>query len=491
MNIVINPSGTEGFSFKGLHDYCAHDKAGTTSERVEWVSSHNIAASPKNGYKMMIATAQAQNQLKREAGVNAGRNTKNGPVMHIVMCYDKDEPKDQATREKAAVELLSRLGRDPKKRGGKGATVRQFADEHQAIFYAHTDTKNDHVHIMLNTVHPKHGRRLPTSNDQIKASRWALEFSKKYGTDKKTPAREENMLARDRGEYVKAKNRKSRKTYEEEKALKEASNDNKRIKKHLEQQKQKAADLYAKGRLLKDRQAARLADIEERLEDKKAKAAEDMKAKINKSKADIREQFRPLERELKTRQDSELKTFNALEASFFGRTKNALNNLKSAFQDGEKNIIARSFRILSNSGERKQYFDRAQARELNALEKQKAEKISLAIKAAKADKSDADRKATALFVEESKTASLVNAAENEDLKTEWKAYSAEQKKELAAFEALEKKRPPMRGDFGQAKTPTDYYAKLDERLKLSDEFNKGIEGPAKEQDNERDEGQER
>lgn len=491
MNIVINPSGTAGFSFKGLHAYCAHDKDGPTSERVTWISTHNLAASPRHAYKVMVATAQAQNELKRNAGVRVGRPTEKGEVMHIIMAYDKDEPKDQATREAAARELLGCLGRDPKSRGGKGASVRQFADEHQAVFYAHEDTENDHVHIMLNTVHPGHGRRLPTSNDQLKASRWALGFSKKHGTAHKTPAREENMAARDRGEYVKAERRKSRNVFEEEQGLRSASNDNDRVKAFLANQKRKDAALYARGRTLADKQQARSQAIETRFEERKMQADEVMKREINRSKSAIREAFRPQFRDLQSRQNAERKTFEALEKSFFGRTKNALKAVRSAFDKQDQSLLSRSFRVLSSAGERRAFFDRGQLRERTALEKSQSEQIDDAVRKAEQFKAESYKDARSRFASECEQAQSLSDGENQDYRAAWRARRSEREADIQDFKTIERAKPAMGGDFTRAKLSDDYFRDLERRAGLSDGFDRAGQTPAQEQDNERDDGQDR
>ena len=70
MIVVINPSGSAGQSFKGLHAYCAHDQdRANTSERVDWIETRNVAANdPAQAWKIMAATARAQNDIKRAAG---------------------------------------------------------------------------------------------------------------------------------------------------------------------------------------------------------------------------------------------------------------------------------------------------------------------------------------------------------------------------------------------------------------------------------------
>lgn len=487
MNVIINPSGQAGFSFKGLHNYCAHDKVGSTTERVEWVSTLNLAASPRHAYKSMINTAESKNQLKRAAGVSAGRPSENGDVLHIVMCFDIDEPWDQETGQAAAKELLSRLGGTRAKSSG----VRQFADEHQAVMYAHTDTNNRHVHLMVNRVHPQHGRSLPDSNDQLKASRWALSFSKKHGTAHKTPAREENMAARDRGEYVKAKRRKSRKAYEEEKTLKTISNDNGRVQAFKDNQKRKDAALYAQGRILAARQQKRSDDLEQRLEEWIAEANETRKAHINKARAQIREEFRPKERALKAQHAADKKTFDALERSFFGRTKNAVKTVRDAIDKYDKGLISRSFRVLSNAGERKAYFERGQKRERDAFERQRTAKLLAEKHAATAKWKKLYSSARAKFFAELNKAREATKHENAELKAAWKARNDERREEFKAFPAANQISQKAKADFSYEAITDEYRQKLSQAPEVGSEFDKASQTPTIEQDNSKDDGWER
>lgn len=168
VTVVVNPSGSAGHSFKGLHTYCAHDQGSQTStDRVEWTATRNLGTDdPAHAWKIMAATAKAQNELKRAAGVRAGRPAKDGAVMHVVISFDREEPCDRDTMVAAADELLGFMGVDPSKMRGKSKPKRrQYADEHQVVMYAHSDTDNPHVHLMINTVHPEHGVKLPSNNN--------------------------------------------------------------------------------------------------------------------------------------------------------------------------------------------------------------------------------------------------------------------------------------------------------------------------------------
>ena len=312
MIVVINPSSGSGHSFKGLHAYCSHDQGQAQSaERVDWIDSRNLAADdPHAAWKIMAATAKAQNELKAAAGVRAGRASKHGPVMHVVLSFDKDEPTDRDSMQTAADEFLSSLGADPAKMRGKSKPKRrQFADEHQVMMYAHSDTGNAHLHLMINRVHPHTGVNLPSNNDQIKAQKWALDYSKRHGTEHKTPARSENMADRDAGEYVKANRRKSRNLYELEKAL-EPVNDNKRFIALKEQQVKKDAALALRGRNLAKTQAAAMKRITAAHKKRQAALARSAQTQINKVRSAIREDFRPEWRDLRKDQAKEKRLFD-------------------------------------------------------------------------------------------------------------------------------------------------------------------------------------
>ena len=143
MIVVANPSGRAGQSFKGLHAYCAHDPDRAVSDdRVDWISTRNLCSDPDRAWKEMAATAMMADRLKAQAGVQAGRKSTKGPVLHLVLSFDEKEDTSRDAMEGAADKMLARLGADPARMRGKSKPKqRQFADEHQAIFYAHSDTK--------------------------------------------------------------------------------------------------------------------------------------------------------------------------------------------------------------------------------------------------------------------------------------------------------------------------------------------------------------
>lgn len=438
MIVVINPSGRAGHSFKGLHQYCAHDQGSAhASERVEWIEGRNLASdNPALAWKIMAATAQSQDALKKAAGIKAGRASKNGPVMHVVLSFDKDEPQDREAMSAAADELLAKLGADPAKMRGKSKPKRrQFADEHQVMMYAHKDTENTHLHLMINRVHPETGLNLPSNNDQIKAQKWALSYSKRHGSDHKTPARAENMEARDNGEYVKGTRRKSRNLYEQESQL-QAVNDNESAQALRDEQRRKNHALELKGRNMAAMHAKAWDGLAEAHKQRKNAIGRALRREANKVKAAIREEFRPLKRALKEEQASERKTFDALEQSFFGRAGNvvkALHLSKEDVRDQSSGIIKRAFQVFTNAGQRKAYFEQAQQRAQTALEAQMRDKQAEALLSLKKEAQAKLKANRSVFEQARDETSKKQAADKAALQRDWKTRTAEREEALKAL----------------------------------------------------------
>jgi hypothetical protein len=482
MIVVINPSGSSGRSFKGLHAYCAHDpERAQTSERVDWIDMRNIAANdPEQAWKVMAATASSQNDLKRAAGVRAGRASKDGAVMHVVLSFDKDEPTDQETMQAAADDFLSHLGADPAKMRGKSKpSRRQFADEHQVVMYAHRDTEHAHLHLMINTVHPEHGIKLPTSNNQLKAQKWALEHSKRVGTDKNYPAREENADAREAGEYVKGERRKSRNVYEQEQAA-QASNDNDRLKATIDAERKKDAALALRGRNMAELHAVARDQLVKAHRIRKAAIARELQRDIGQLKASIREEYRHKWRALKVHQAAELNTFEALESSTFGRASNMAKLSADAIREGGKGFIKRTFGVLSSAGERREQFERTQERARKALEREQASKLeegTQALKTAQAGKYGSNR---AVFTQERQKLDQKHEADRQQLKQDWRNRSAEKQAtitkeiEMAETFSIERKAKP---------DPVDQFI---ERYRAQFDASASAKTTTLEQDNERD-----
>lgn len=164
----MNPNlSTVGFSFKGAYEYHGHDKGRqNTSERVDWFATRNLMTDDtKTAERIMIATAQDRDRLKREAGIkNTGRQS-NAHVQTLSLSWHPDERVSRAEMEQAADEVIKRLE----------------LEDHQVAIFSHNDTKHQHVHLIINRVNPRDGRMTTLSNAKNKLDSWAREYERSRG----------------------------------------------------------------------------------------------------------------------------------------------------------------------------------------------------------------------------------------------------------------------------------------------------------------------
>ena len=495
MIVVANPSGRAGQSFKGLHAYCAHDPdRAESTERVDWISTRNLCSEPELAWKEMAATAMMADRLKAQAGVQAGRKSTKGPVLHLVLSFDEKEDTSRDAMEGAADKMLAALGADPARMRGKAKPKRrQFADEHQAIFYAHSDTKNTHLHVMVNTVHPEHGTRLPTSNNYNKLQAWALRHTKEVGTATNYPVREENAEARARGDYVKGDNRSTRNMWELEQAVRPALKDGQRSDAILAEQKAKDAALLKHTREVHARQRAEAKQLDADFKAERAKLGAELKTQINRAKAKVREEYRPAYRELKTRQAKERDVFNALEEKFFGRMSNAAKALREEWREPPSGMMSRGFGIVTRAGDRKAALDRAQAREEAALRSEERAKLKDQTDALKVKHSAKLAEQRSAYLDQRAEQKAAHEAEAASIKEAWNKREAERRSHIEGKVEAE----PLRRDLilqqRNAAAPRalmDRMRAMEESRKLQGDFAGGREQKRErdqELDRERDE----
>lgn len=238
----------QGKSFLGLTRYLLEGEKGQENpDRVAWTQTRNLGTDrPMTAARVMAATALDQDRLKGAAGIkNTGRKSKNH-VLHYTLSWAEGQEVTPDQMMAAVEGSLSALGEKAGKKGGRGkkngrtAVRDQFATEHQVLVVAHNDTPGkEHVHVVVNRVHPEHGVMLPSSNDFKRLSRWAERYERENGgiiVDKRAI----NNAARDRHETVFGQKRVPRDVYE----LEGGANDNRPPTARLRQeQRQKDAKL--------------------------------------------------------------------------------------------------------------------------------------------------------------------------------------------------------------------------------------------------------
>lgn len=155
-----------GSSFAGAGLYYLHDRNAETDERVAFTHTENLLTdNPETAMKVMAWTAMHQAELKAAAGVKATGRKLEKPVHTFVLSWAPDEKPDHEHMIETARSALGALG---------------LAD-HEAVFVGHDDTDKAHVHIIVNRVHPDHGKAAPLSKTRLKLSKWAEAYEKEHG----------------------------------------------------------------------------------------------------------------------------------------------------------------------------------------------------------------------------------------------------------------------------------------------------------------------
>lgn len=173
MIVRFEASGT---SFVGAGRYYLHDKAADrslpkhlkpeTDERVWFSDTRNcLSTKPDEALIEMWRTADDQAFLKAQAGVRAPGRRCEEPVKTMSLAWHKDDAPSPEHMIATADSFLKHMG----------------WSEHQAVFVGHSDTEHRHVHIILNRVHPEHGRTLNDFRDQVRAQQWAHTYEKEHG----------------------------------------------------------------------------------------------------------------------------------------------------------------------------------------------------------------------------------------------------------------------------------------------------------------------
>jgi hypothetical protein len=164
------PAVTEtGRSFKGAFAYYAHDKRREgeaerlTSERVAWTHTINLATDdPERAWRIMAHTAMRQDELKAAAGGKKTGRKLTQPVYAYSLAW---HPEQRPTKDHMLSTALDSL-------------KAQELEGYQAVILCHSDEPQQHVHVIVNRVHPETGKAATLSNNTLKLSKWAEGYEK-------------------------------------------------------------------------------------------------------------------------------------------------------------------------------------------------------------------------------------------------------------------------------------------------------------------------
>lgn len=122
-------------------------------KRVAWTISHNLPTTDsEQAAKLMTATAQLSKRCKKAA-------------YHAMIAWAPDE--------KPSPEIMQMIALKTMELAGLG--------EHQALIMGHGDKPHDHLHMLINRVHPTTGRAWDTKHDFALFDRIMRELSEEHG----------------------------------------------------------------------------------------------------------------------------------------------------------------------------------------------------------------------------------------------------------------------------------------------------------------------
>lgn len=428
-----------GTSFKGALAYYLHDKRQEgeidrqTNERVDWTETrgfHKNELDPDLAGRIMAATAMDQDRLKEQAGVKRTGQKSKGSVYAYSIAWHPDEKGkiDRAEMLKAADQSLKALG----------------AQDRQAIIVAHNDEPHPHVHVIVNLVSAKDGRNLTVHADRNKLSAWALAYRKERGEEKiYCPKRNERAEAaqkkRDGQQVDFVAGEKSRpRGMENDFNRAKAANQNEALS---ERDRQKAEDaaLAVHSRSQAHRHKREWIDLDDRLKFKKVEIRSHAKEAIKRAREQVKEQFRPVWRDLFRTQYRDRQFFDKREKRLSGKVENALLVIAHRRQidpDGSRGFMGDAFNFLTSKKARAEALEKLHKVDQRNLGKEEREAVGAAISAVKADRSALLSQAGKSY--DSDRIALIErqAFEKKQLQAKWKHRTAERKR---AYDAIVQK----------------------------------------------------
>jgi len=329
------PAITEGGrSFKGAALYYLHDKRKPgeaerlTSDRVAWAHTLNLATDdPERAWRIMADTAMSQAELKAAAGEKATGRKLTKPVHAYSLAWHPEQRVDKETMLAAALESIKT----------------QELEGYQAIIVAHEDEPQQHVHVLINRVHPDTGKAATLSNCKLKLSQWAEGYEKQQGKVY-CQKRVENNERRRQGEAVREP-RKPRHQYEVE-----AGNDSLSFDFIKSNQQQKDAALSELGRTIQQSHAKQWAELKRVYAAGRTKIYERDRAAKSKIVDDVKDRHKARWRMLFQTQKMEMRALTRREDSFLSRLFNGLSMLSEIRQKHDSRLMI-MFALMTRKGQ--------------------------------------------------------------------------------------------------------------------------------------------
>jgi hypothetical protein len=431
------PAITEpGRSFKGAALYYLHDKRREgeaerlTSERVAWTHTVNLATDdPERAWRIMAHTAMNQAELKQQAGVKATGRKLTNPVYAYSLAWHPEQRPDKDHMLSTALDSLKAQG----------------LEEHQFIILAHGDEPQQHVHVIVNRVHPETGKAATLSNSKLKLSKWAEAYEKQHGKIY-CNNRVENNQKREQHEAVREP-RKSRAAYEFERA---AGNDSLAAEFIKSNEKQKDAQLYDIGRAIKEGHARQWEELKRVYAASRKKINDHGQTLKTGKTAQIKDAYRERWTMLAQTQRAERRELRRREDSFLSRLFHGLSLLKEIRQNHEGNAFLIALALMSRQGQmsalatRHEAERRTLAREIRDVTRREQSQID------KGTRADLDR-LRGQFLDQCAGLRTTQDKEHAEQRERWKTRNGERKAALAPYRSRRQRETTRSRDTGRSR----------------------------------------
>ncbi|MGH6794676.1 MAG: relaxase/mobilization nuclease domain-containing protein, partial [Methylocella sp.] len=424
---------------------------------VGWTQTINLAtADPEKAWKIMAHTAMMQGELKAQAGVKASGRKLTEPVFAYSLSYHPDDRPTRARQEKDARDSLKVLG----------------LEENQAILVSHTDTKHDHVHVIVNRVHPETGKAASVGRSMLKLSQWAQQCEQEQGRVV-CPQRVENNARRKHGEFVRSP-RIPRPTHELNRAI--ANVDGKLGVEYTQTiQRQLDAQMNEIKRQMQTAHARQWEALKASYDTVKTRRMDYTKklkeAKAVQIKGDAANKARW--RDLFTRQRQGRKQFEAAERGTISKIMNMVFVYQTMRRHDPNADALTIFYTLVSSSQRRAVFEADQQRQQKELARQIKRETAAAFDTIDRDEArdmNGDREA---WLKQCAALKKIQAAQRVELKAKWQVRNDERTQALGPIKERAKKyrqarhfrrgrsikdddlfrRPPQKPDPGQGGGP--------------------------------------
>jgi hypothetical protein len=431
------PAVTEGGrSFKGASLYYLHDKRREgeterlTSDRVAWTHTANLStADPERGWRIMADTAMRQGEIKAAAGEKATGRKLTKPVYAYSLAW---HPEQRPTKDHMLSTALDSL-------------KAQGLDGYQAIILAHSDEPQQHVHVIVNRVHPETGKAATLSNNTLQLSKWAEGYEKQHGKIY-CGKRVENNRKREQREAVKEP-RKARAAYEFDRA---AGNDSIAAEFIKANEKQKDAQLYEIGRTIKESHARQWEDVKRIYAASRKKIKDHGQTLMTGKAAAIKDAYRERWTMLTQTQRAERRELRGREDGFLSRLFNGLSLMREIRQNHEGNAFLMVLALMSRQGQmsalatRHEAERRDLAREIRDVTGREQMQID------KGTRADLDR-LRGQFLDQCAALRTTQDKEHGEQRERWKTRNAERKAALEPYRSIRQRDTSRSRDTGRSR----------------------------------------